>query len=280
MNKITKKIMATAMSLAILASSGVVTNDNNAKNILTANAASTYDGPPGTVWWGTINNVNYWEYDTHVAVVGCTANATSITVPSRIHNKPVTDVYMNAFYGRTNLKSVEFGINLKTISGDAFGNCKNLETLILPYGLKELCGNTMYGCTNLKTIIVPDKNTVINKDAFSNWNGTKTAFKGRIKCLKGSKAQSFAKSKGYKYNAYTLGDVDNDGMITASDASQILGAYATLSTGGNAADIMRVAGDVDHDGRINASDASTVLGYYAKLSTGYKGTIEQYINSR
>lgn len=58
------------------------------------------------------------------------------------------------------------------------------------------------------------------------------------------------------------GDVDCDGKITAYDASCILSAYATSSSGGEKSYIGNVLGDMDGDEKITAYDASLVLGFY------------------
>ena len=65
------------------------------------------------------------------------------------------------------------------------------------------------------------------------------------------------------------GDVDNDGKISASDATAVLQEYSSLSTGesGSFTKAQFKAGDVNNDGAINASDASSILAYYAALST-------------
>ncbi len=62
------------------------------------------------------------------------------------------------------------------------------------------------------------------------------------------------------------GDVNFDGIIDASDASQILAGYAMLSTGQPVL-LNHSLSDYNQDGSINASDASSVLAYYAKMST-------------
>ena len=66
-----------------------------------------------------------------------------------------------------------------------------------------------------------------------------------------------------------LGDVNNDGMINAVDASSVLAYYAVISTNqkGNYSDAQKLAADVNNDGMINAVDASIILSYYAYTST-------------
>ncbi|SEH50582.1 Leucine rich repeat-containing protein [Ruminococcus flavefaciens] len=68
---------------------------------------------------------------------------------------------------------------------------------------------------------------------------------------------------------YILGDVNNDNLINAVDASSILKYYALISTSkeGGYSEEQKLAADVDHDGLINAVDASIVLAYYAYAST-------------
>lgn len=66
------------------------------------------------------------------------------------------------------------------------------------------------------------------------------------------------------------GDVNDDGLINAVDASAVLSEYALTSTGGQPTFTQKQmkAGDVNEDGVINAVDASKILSYYAVLATG------------
>lgn len=70
-----------------------------------------------------------------------------------------------------------------------------------------------------------------------------------------------------------LGDTNNDNMVDASDASNVLIEYAHLSTGADSTftDEQKIAADVNSDGKIDSSDASLILVYYSYVSTG--GTI-------
>lgn len=79
--------------------------------------------------------------------------------------------------------------------------------------------------------------------------------------------------------SFRLGDVDNDGMINAVDATSILTEYALLSTGdtGTFNDTQKKSADIDGDGMINAVDATFVLSYYAYLSTGGSDKIENWL---
>ena len=69
---------------------------------------------------------------------------------------------------------------------------------------------------------------------------------------------------------YTLGDVNNDGMIDAVDASVVLAYYARISTNqdGGFTELQKLAADFNHDGKVDAVDASNILSYYTYISTG------------
>lgn len=77
-----------------------------------------------------------------------------------------------------------------------------------------------------------------------------------------------------KANEYTssvfLGDVNNDSIIDASDASLVLKEYSVASTGEKSvlSDELKKAADVNSDGIIDSSDASEILGFYSFVSTG------------
>ncbi|EWM54116.1 dockerin type I domain-containing protein [Ruminococcus flavefaciens] len=68
---------------------------------------------------------------------------------------------------------------------------------------------------------------------------------------------------------YTLGDVNNDGMIDAVDASVVLAYYARISTNhdGGFTELQKLAADFNHDGKVDAVDASNILSYYTYIST-------------
>ena len=68
---------------------------------------------------------------------------------------------------------------------------------------------------------------------------------------------------------YDLGDVNNDGLINAVDASSVLAYYAHISTGsdGDYSDSQKKSADVDYNRIIDAVDAAKILSYYAYIST-------------
>ena len=67
----------------------------------------------------------------------------------------------------------------------------------------------------------------------------------------------------------TVGDINTDGVIDSSDASEMLMLYAQVSTGGgDVSDEIKAVADVNDDGFVDSSDASLILEYYAYVSTG------------
>ena len=79
--------------------------------------------------------------------------------------------------------------------------------------------------------------------------------------------------------ALLKGDVNSDGFIDSSDASQILEAYANLSTGADTGldEDHYKAADVNEDNIIDSTDASVILSYYAFISTGNTGTLDEFM---
>lgn len=76
-----------------------------------------------------------------------------------------------------------------------------------------------------------------------------------------------------------LGEVNDDGVIDAIDASAILTEYALTSVGRDPSftDGQQKAADVNLDGIVDATDASTVLTYYAYVSVNDNMTLEEYL---
>jgi hypothetical protein len=75
----------------------------------------------------------------------------------------------------------------------------------------------------------------------------------------------------YGYKALEIGDVDGDGTITASDASEVLSFYADVQTGEELGfevqSDMKYLGDVNSDDTTDATDASDILSIYAENMT-------------
>jgi len=68
-------------------------------------------------------------------------------------------------------------------------------------------------------------------------------------------------------------------MVDAKDASAVLVAYASLSTGGEdgLTDRQRRVADVNGDGKTDAKDASAILSFYSYLQTGGSGSMKAYM---
>ncbi|MBR5165774.1 MAG: leucine-rich repeat protein [Ruminococcus sp.] len=83
---------------------------------------------------------------------------------------------------------------------------------------------------------------------------------------------------------YSLGDVNDDGMVDAKDASMILVEYSKASTGAESGfnESQKLAGEVNGDGKIDAKDASAILAYYAMASTatGDVPSLKEYMTAK
>ncbi len=79
----------------------------------------------------------------------------------------------------------------------------------------------------------------------------------------------------------TLGDINRDNQVDASDAAAVLVAAAKVGSG-NASGLSRGQerdADVDGGGDFNAQDASLILRYAAAVGSGYRGSLTAYLKS-
>lgn len=89
----------------------------------------------------------------------------------------------------------------------------------------------------------------------------------------GSSAEAYASANGIEFIAldakYAFGDVNADGSVDSSDASNVLSVYALVSTGhrNKFIEAQQTAADIGIDGVIDSSDASMILVYYAYSTT-------------
>lgn len=81
---------------------------------------------------------------------------------------------------------------------------------------------------------------------------------------------------------YKLGDVDENNIIDADDASYVLKAYACQATGKESGltELQLLAANVNGDRIIDADDASIILAYYAYKATGGELEFPDYLAQR
>ena len=78
---------------------------------------------------------------------------------------------------------------------------------------------------------------------------------------------------------FGIGDVNSDGIVDSSDASEVLMIYAQVSTGGGElSEEQKSVADINGDGLVDSADASLILEYYAYVSTGGTDTADVYFS--
>lgn len=78
-------------------------------------------------------------------------NATQVTVPSVIRNKPVIEIGSGAFQN-TNIKSVTIPEGVTKINQDAFNECSYMTKVVFPKSLTYIGTRAFQDCINLRSI--------------------------------------------------------------------------------------------------------------------------------
>lgn len=216
--------------------------------------------------------------------------------------------FASAAIGCANLEEISFGITEKDIeenlqlkdavfnkrfnmnaesderyyhidSDDTYGAYvpKTFERVIISGG-EKIYSKLLAGITSIKEIQIADSIKEIDKEAFADCKDA--VIIGNT----GSYAEKFAKENGMQFKIleaksaeFILGDVNNDKIIDARDASAVLIEYAQSSTdaGGSFTDEQKKAADVNNDGKVDARDASDILRFYALSSANQIKTLDE-----
>ncbi|MDR0568920.1 MAG: leucine-rich repeat domain-containing protein [Spirochaetaceae bacterium] len=109
---------------------------------------------------------------TRTAVIsGYKGSNGEITVPSTVHNTPVTGIGDFAFKRLAGLRSVVLPEGVVTIGEYAFEKCTGLTNIVLPEGLASIKKSAFAGCTGLRGVAFPLSLTGIGANAFSRCTG-------------------------------------------------------------------------------------------------------------
>lgn len=92
-------------------------------------------------------------------------------------------------------------------------------------------------------------------------------------------AGEYAKPININVSDRMLGDINNDGKITGSDATMALQQYTYLSSGkqGDFTTEQTLAADLNDDGILTGTDATWLLQYYTMISSGYEDSIYDFL---
>ena len=122
---------------------------------------------------------------------------------------------------------------------------------------------------------------------YANFKTAGEAFKGKdeseIIIYAPKNEKPLASYKATFSTPFILGDVDENGSVDSSDASNVLAYYAAIATANTSVvmtDVQKSKADVDKNKSINAADASYVLSYYALTSVGAEPTWDDVINNK
>lgn len=96
------------------------------------------------------------------------ATVEDLTIVSKYHNKPVTQILEDGFKDCTKLKSISIPGSMKRIGISAFDNCRSLTSIVIPESVTSIGRDAFSGCTSLTSINLPKRITTIESSLFFN----------------------------------------------------------------------------------------------------------------
>ena len=206
-------------------------------------------------------------------------NLESITCPTTLKT---IDYY--AFYSCNSLKNVTLNEGLEQLGDSVFEYCYALESIEIPSTVTEISYSSFYGCPNLKSVTLNEGLKAIYYNAFSNCpNLTEIFIPSTVSEIdwdtfdKDMTIHGYTNSYAQYYVDYhwydedlnhtfvaierTMGDVNGDGIVTITDATELQKYIADMS---EFTDKQLACADVDYNGNIDIKDVS----YIAKALAG------------
>ncbi len=132
------------------------------------------------VWWKEETKTSSFNYvpnqDGGVTITKFVGFETSVTTPSFIAGKPVTEIGEGAFYNEAQMKELRIGHNVTKIGDHAFANCWELEHFYLPNTVADIGKEAFLDCAELKDMVLSRGLVRINDYAFSGCDQVDNVF--------------------------------------------------------------------------------------------------------
>ncbi len=122
--------------------------------------------PTAFVRTGTGEGFNYNVYTNQVKITAYIGTASSVIIPNRIENLPVTGIETGAFLNNTFITSVTMSDKIYSIGKEVFSGCLLLNSVHLSNALTEITERLFYNCIALSSVNIPTKITVVDNYAF------------------------------------------------------------------------------------------------------------------
>ena len=103
-----------------------------------------------------------------VVITDCSdsIDESTISIPDKIDEHPVTMIYEFAFCGLENTKTINIPDSVKVIGAEAFAWCNNLQTINIPTSVTTIDAAAFAGNDKLKSITIPNNVTELGVGAF------------------------------------------------------------------------------------------------------------------
>ncbi|MBQ7966076.1 MAG: leucine-rich repeat protein [Ruminococcus sp.] len=227
-----------------------------------------------------------------ITSVGEYAFLDNTTLTTMILSDPIHSIQSSAFFGATALSTVDIRGTVSYIGSSAFTNCASLKTINLESTtITSIEESVFFNCDSLEEVTLPDTVVEIKGTAFAHSENlakvtipasvteiSESAFTGCdnvvIYCYENSAAHVFAETNEIEYvlldetpvETYILGDVDNDGKVTISDATDVQLLIAEIIEPYDENTVLR--GDITKDEVLSIMDATYIQRYIAEFDDG------------
>ena len=117
---------------------------------------------------GVFGDFKYSRIGSEIEIKKYVGTTTSVNIPSRINNLPVTTIGVEAFSFCESLTSIQIPNSVTTIGDAAFRNCESLTSIQIPNSVTTIGVAAFCGCKSLTSIQIPNSVTTIGMNVFSD----------------------------------------------------------------------------------------------------------------